>query len=92
VGLLLFFGLPMLIETVGNCNPFEDCDTLLPVPWNALSVMSPVFSAFLGIGLYLVGAAHVSIAAATLRHKILVIWLPLLLIGATLWALTRGLL
>jgi hypothetical protein len=80
VGLLLFFGVPILITLIGGCDPLEDCDTTLPGPWGELAGVSLVFTSLLGIGFYWVGAAHIAISAAHSIHKLLAIGTPLLLI------------
>jgi hypothetical protein len=81
VGLLLFFGVPILIILLWNCDPLEDCDTKLPSPWGGLCVVLVPFTCLLAMGFYGVGAAHIFISHARPIHKLLAVGTPLLLIG-----------
>jgi hypothetical protein len=91
VGLLLFFGVGLFVQIIGSCDPFEDCDIVLPGFWGGVSMLAAFLSPLLGIGFYWVGAAHIFISPVSPRHKLLAICLPLLLIGITLVVVTRGL-
>jgi hypothetical protein len=75
VGLLIFFGGPIVVELVWHCDPLEDCDSISL--W--FQLVMPFVTLF-GPGLYFVGAAHIAISPAHRAHKLLAIGTPILLI------------
>lgn len=79
VGLLLFAVNPLPIFYFGTYDGDGDLDT----EFSLLLLFTCIF----GFGLYLVGAAHISISPASLLHKLLAVWLPLVAVAAGYGAL-----